>query len=1006
MFYDDGTELIHYGVKYRSGRYPYGSGDNPYQHDGRRHVFGSDDHPFETGEDFIKEINRLRSSGKTDKEISLYFGLSLGNFKKEQSIARAEVRRQDYGKVKELTDQGMTPTEIGRMLGKNESSIRTLLQNDKASQRMQLAEETANTLKKVVDESGYGMIDVGPGVEREIGVNRNKFEEALYICQMDGYELYSGRFAQTTNPRQKTTNTVLCKPGTEHKQIFDEGKVEPFSSDYYSHDGGDTFDKFQYPTSVDSKRIQVRYGDEGGAAKDGVIEIRRGVKDLDLDGSNYAQVRIAVDGTHYLKGMAVYSDDMPPGVDIIFNTNKKSGTPMLGPKHDSVLKTMKTEDPANPFGTLIKKPSAGGQHYYIDDKGNRVLSPINKVKDEGDWDTYTDSLAAQFLAKQPMKLINQQLDLTYKHQIDRYNEINELTNPTVKKNRLMEFADTCDGVAVHLKAESLPRQNWKVILPSTTIGDDEIYAPTYHNGEKVALVRYPHEGTFQIPILTVNNNEKHTKKNYGELRDAVAISSSAAERLSGADFDGDTVLVIPIGPKSNIKSTRALEGLKNFDAKVEYATRYDEDKDSYVSLSTGKPIKVMNNTQNEMGKISNLITDMTLKDAQPDELARAVRYSQTVIDAEKHKLDYKKSYEDNNIKELKDKYQGRYTKDGKYSEGASTLISAAKSQVQVPERQGAPRFNYDPETGGEKNARTYTDKRTGELRVDAPPKGTPLGGVYYVETGRTYLQAYNPDIKKWVGAYKDNKTGDVYYKTGTKTTSDGKTKNVYSKAGPGIKIKESKATQKSKALAETNDAFSLSSGTPQENAYADFSNRMKGLANKARIDALSIKDIAYDPKMNVQYRDEVDHLVAQLNEVEKNKPKERLANRMANAEVDKIKAANPEMSNGEIKKIKQQKLDAARAEIGASKPKIEISDKEWEAIQSGAVNKTTLEKILDNTPSEIIDKLAMPHDDVKLTTAQVNRMKAMFESGRTAAEIASLFGVSVSTVYSKVKGGN
>ena len=75
-----------------------------------------------------------------------------------------------------------------------------------------------------------------------------------------------------------------------------------------------------------------------------------------------------------------------------------------------------------------------------------------------------------------------------------------------------------------------------------------------------------------------------------------------------------------------------------------------------------------------MGRISNLITDMTLKDATEDELARAVRYSNTVIDAEKHHLDYKKSYSDNNIAELKEKYQGRYTKTGKYSEGASTLI--------------------------------------------------------------------------------------------------------------------------------------------------------------------------------------------------------------------------------------------------------------------------------------------------------------------------------------------
>ena len=54
--------------------------------------------------------------------------------------------------------------------------------------------------------------------------------------------------------------------------------------------------------------------------------------------------------------------------------------------------------------------------------------------------------------------------------------------------------------------------------------------------------------------------------------------------------------------------------------------------------SSGQKIKIMKNTQTEMGKISNLITDMTLKGATQDELARAVRHSMVVIDAEKHMI--------------------------------------------------------------------------------------------------------------------------------------------------------------------------------------------------------------------------------------------------------------------------------------------------------------------------------------------------------------------------------
>ena len=82
--------------------------------------------------------------------------------------------------------------------------------------------------------------------------------------------------------------------------------------------------------------------------------------------------------------------------------------------------------------------------------------------------------------------------------------------------------------------------------------------------------------------------------------------------------------------------------------------------------------------QTEMGKISNLITDMTLKGASDDEIERAVKHSMVVIDAVKHHLDYKQSYIDNNIDELKAIYQAKPT--GRNG-GASTLISRASSTV-------------------------------------------------------------------------------------------------------------------------------------------------------------------------------------------------------------------------------------------------------------------------------------------------------------------------------------
>ena len=123
------------------------------------------------------------------------------------------------------------------------------------------------------------------------------------------------------NPGQQTNQKVLCAPGTKHSEIYDYDRVHTLN-DYVSHDNGETFDKFVYPKSMDSKRLMIRYNEDGGLEKDGIVEIRRGVDDLSLGDSHYSQVRILVDDTHYIKGMAVYSDNMPDGVGVVFNTNK------------------------------------------------------------------------------------------------------------------------------------------------------------------------------------------------------------------------------------------------------------------------------------------------------------------------------------------------------------------------------------------------------------------------------------------------------------------------------------------------------------------------------------------------------------------------------------------------------------------------------------------------------------------------------------------------------------
>lgn len=897
--------LEHYGTKRHSGRYPWGSGDNPYQHSG----------------DFLSRVEELKKKGLSEKEIletindSLpdEYKMGLTEFRTARQKAGHDRKALEYDQIRALKDDGLGWKEIGDKLGMSESSVRSKYNNaigEKASQ----AEKIAATLKEEVDKKG--MIDISEGANQVLGVSESKLDEAAYILEAEyGYQRYGVGIRQPTNVRQQTNITVLAKPEFDQKYAYQHQDQIDSLGDYHSDDGGETFTKLQRPSSLDSSRVAIRYGDEGGLDKDGVMEIRRGVPDLDLGKSHYAQVRILVDGDHYLKGMAVYSDDLPDGVDVMFNTNKPSGTPKM-----KVLKEAKA-DPDNPFGAAIK---ANGQSMYIGEDGKEHLSPINKLKEEGDWDTMSRNVSSQFLSKQPKKLIENQLNLTVADYKAQYDEIMRYDNPTVKKKLLNDFADTVEGTSMTLKASAFPGQSTKVILPINKIKETEAYCPTYENGTRLALIRYPHAGTFEIPIVTVNNKNVSGKRNLGAIQDAIGINAKVAERLSGADFDGDTVMAIPVTDKVNIKSTRALKALEGFDPKTAYAV--PEGNPNNVRLMKKEE------KQREMGVISNLITDMTLRGADEDELARAVKHSMVVIDAEKHKLDYKRSERENGIPELKQKWQIRVDEEGAtHYGGASTLLSRRKQTVRVPERRGSVRV----------------DKETGEY--------------IYKESGRTFT---------------DPKTG-----------------------------KERKAEDTVSLISETKDARTLSSGTIQENLYADFSNKLKAMANQARKEAVNMKGIQRNPEAAKTYAPEVASLKEKYNNMVANKPKERKAMLIANANIKaKIQeqGLDPTIDKKEIKKISSVEMQRARDSVGASgrKSKVTFTDREWEAVQAGAISDNMLTKFLNSSDSDEIVKRAMPKNVTVMTSAKMSKANAMLRSGYSYAEIAKACGVPESTVYS------
>ena len=921
--------LMHYGMPRRSGRYPWGSGDDPYQHASR---------------DFLGRIDELKKSGwaETPENIKAEFGLTTSQYRIEKALAKDERRMLTVAKIRSLQADGLGYTEIGRQLGMNESSVRSLL-DAKADARMREAKNTAEFIKSKINEKG--MIDVGTGVERELNISKEKLNEALYMLEREGYPIYKGGIPQATNPGKQINQRVICPPGTEHKEIYNYDQVHSLK-EYASNDGGETFNKFRYPKSMDSKRLQIRYADDvgpdgaSGNDKDGIIEIRRGVDDLSLGDSHYAQVRILVDNSRYIKGMAVYSDDIPDGVDIVFNTNKSKDVAKM-----DVLKKIK-DDPDNPFGSLIKP---NGQSDYIDENGNKQMSLINKTRDESDWNEWKDALPSQFLGKQSLHMAKKQLDLAKADKAAEFDEIMSLTNPTIKKHMLEDFANNCDSAAVHLKAAALPGQKYHVIIPVNTLKDTEVYAPNYENGTKLALIRYPHGGTFEIPILTVNNKHQPAKKLIGDKSiDAIGINKNIADRLSGADFDGDTVMCIPTHDKHGkvkITSTKNLQGLEGFDPKMAYPEREGM---RYMSKA---------GTQKQMGVISNLITDMTLAGATDDELARAVRHSMVVIDAEKHKLDYKQSEMDNNISALKKKYQTWVDDDGKvHTGGASTILSRAKGEASVTKRQGTPKINI---------------------------KGTP---------------DYDPTRPEGALLYKV--ADDAYYD-----------KTVVNKRTGETTTKRIERTQKSTRMAEVDDATKLVSEArhPMEMAYADYANTMKTMANQARVEMVRTPKLQYDPTAKKTYKTEVDSLDEKLNEALLNSSREREAQRRANAVVKSKKEANPSMDKSDVKKASQQALSAARTDVGSIRRRdrnIIITDREWEAIQAGAITESKLKQILNNTDPDALRQRATPRTTTELSTAKVNKIIAMSNSNHTIGEIANSLGVSTSTVSKYLKGAN
>ena len=1033
--------ISHHGVAHDddppgrgSGRYAWGEGERQHQHE-----WGVYD-----------RYKKLKALGMKDTEIAEAMGffvtdkdgnpiidsttgkpkVNVSKLKAEKQIAtnvvksdkNAEVNRY-LNSINPATGKNYTPTEIGKILGINESTVRGMKDKDKNDTNNKTF-EVADTLEKAVKEKG--LIDVGRGTELlvggEEGVSTDRLKTSLEILKNKGYNVYIIPIKQVGGDGDNQTNIkVLAPPGVSYNDAFkDRLNIKSLEDSYSAKDymnmmGGSD------PVRVSLDRVKVLFDEEGGTERDGMVQLRAvrdkdgnlvpACPDLSIGNAKYAQVRIATEGDHFIKGMAVYSEDLPKGVDILVNSNKSITKGKEGALKD-LAKNADGTLTTNPFGattiqTTFTDPKTGKQ---MQSAINIVGAPTQDNSDahvEGRWSDWSRNLPSQFLAKQSYGLVQQQLKLKVKEMEDQYNDIQKLNNPVVKQKMLLSFADGCDSAAVELKASPIGGQSTHVLLPVKSLKDNEIYAPNFANGTTVALVRFPHAGPFEIPVLKVNNNNKEANSFMKNAKDAVGINEHTASKLSGADFDGDTALVIPMTRKdssgemvkvTNIKSAPSLPHLDGFNPTAEYGV---DNPRMPTKIKDGKKVpayKIMSESykQKQMGIASNLITDMYAKGCDdPDELSRAVRYSMVVIDATKHKLNYKQAQKDYNIKELQQKYQKKA--DGGAG-GSSSLLSRSGSPVDVPARQAG--YKIDPETG-EKiyRAPTITTKTKREpvyVKVTAPSVWKDNDGKLHKISAGGYLKdaSGNKIIETYGGKIVRSADGINTYNPGT-TKGERKQKWVN-----GETVER---TTKSTRMAEAKDARELLSENPTsiERAYADYANHMKTMGNQARKASLQVKMPKVDPVARKQYSTEVKSLQEKLVTAKKNSVRERqaqlLATSIINAECDK----REDMDSETRRKLKGQALKSAREATGASKTRVKFTEKEWEAVNHNAVSPSFLKQLLDNADTDNYTKLAMPKSDT-IGTAKRNRIQALYNAGWTQEEIAKAVGISQSSVSSIV----
>ena len=184
-------EILHYGVKRRSGRYPWGSGKEGYQRDS-----------------ILGRVYDLRDQGKNEKEIAKDLGMNTSQLRSAIALANEHEKQSIMDTINSMKADGFSNTDIAKKTGLAESTVRYNLSKKDSVKRNQI-NKTAESLKSSIEDTPY--LDIGSGVELQMGISRQKLKAAVEDLKSQGYYEHEIYVPQIGNEGKWTTTKVLTK---------------------------------------------------------------------------------------------------------------------------------------------------------------------------------------------------------------------------------------------------------------------------------------------------------------------------------------------------------------------------------------------------------------------------------------------------------------------------------------------------------------------------------------------------------------------------------------------------------------------------------------------------------------------------------------------------------------------------------------------------------------------------------------------------------------------------